>query len=288
MTVAEELNFHRAAKRLYMTQPALSRQVRHLERDLGTELLHRGSGPTALTSAGAFLLAEGRALLAAADETRNRVRRFAGDSEALTIGFFVGDNCTPALRRFASRHPSVDVRLHRIYWYDQERAVRDGAVDVAFVHLPVDPEGLELLPIRKEPRMVVLPRTHRLAGRDSVTFADIAGEPMVVHRGASREWEDAHDCNPRPDGTHVIRGPAVSNVEEKVALVAAGRAISFVPRSVAAAIASDEVVYLPVDDAPPFEVCLAYLAGRQPGPVTDFVAVARLMYRRRSAATTPS
>jgi DNA-binding transcriptional LysR family regulator len=288
VTVAEELNFHRAAKRLYMTQPALSRQVQHLERDLGTELLRRGSGPTALTSAGAFLLAEGRSLLAAADETRNRVRRFAGDSEALTFGFFVGDNCTAALRRFASRHPSVDVRLHRLYWYDQERAVRDGVVDVAFVHLPVDPEGLELLPIREEPRMVVLPRTHRLAGRDSVTFADIAGEPMVVHRGASPEWEDAHDCSPRPDGTHPKRGPAVSNVEEKVALVAAGRAISFVPRSVAAAFASDEVVYLPLDDAPPFEICLAYLAGRQPGPVTDFVAVARLMCCRRSAAATSS
>lgn len=285
VTVAEELNFHRAAERLYMTQPALSRQVRRLEHDLGTELLHRGSGPTTLTSAGAFLLGEGRSLLAAADAARSRVRRLAGEQVSLTIGFFVGDTLTPVLRRFASRHPGVDVRLHRIYWDDQERSVRDGAVDVAFVHLPVDPEGLDLLPVREEARMVVLPRTHPLAGRGSVTLADIAGEPMVVHRGASRAWEDAHDRNPRPDGSRVVPGPTVSNIEEKVALVATGRAISFVPHSVAAAFASDEVVYLPVTDAPPFEICLAALAGRPPGPVTNFLAVARTVYGEPSAAS---
>ena len=271
VAVAEELHFGRAADRLYVSQPVLSRQIQQLERDLGAELLRRTSRAVRLTPAGEQLLSDARALLASADATRRRIRAAVEGQDTLTIGFFVGDVFTDALRAFRRRHPGVDVELHRIYWNDQVGVLHDGRVDVAFVHLPIDETGLRVLPVRVEPRVAVVARTHRLADRESVAIDELADDPVIVQRGASEEWERFHNVDPRPDGSRPQPGPAVNNLEEKLQQVAVGAAISFLPASAAGAISQSDVAYIPVTDIPPIPVCIACLAGRSSPAIDGFM-----------------
>ena len=268
VAVAEDLHFGRAAQRLYIAQPVLSRHIRKLELELGTDLLVRDSRHVELTAAGAQLLEEARELLSAAEAAR---RRLHAGAQVLTVGFFVGDSFTSALVAFSRRWPNVEVRLLRIYWSDQVEVLRDRRADVAFVHLPIDADDLELLPVRAEQRVAVLPATHRLAGAAEVSIDDLAEDPVIIQNGASDAWQAFHNVDPRPDGSRPRSGPAVDNIEEKLQQVAAGRAISFLPASAAAAALQPGVVYVPVSDIPPIEICLARQAGRESPLIADFV-----------------
>jgi DNA-binding transcriptional LysR family regulator len=258
VAVAEELHFGRAAGRLYIAQPVLSRQIRKLEQEVGAELLHRSSRNVTLTPAGARLLDEARSLLAAADAAQRRVGDITRGEATLAIGFFVGDDFTPARQAFSAEHPDVTIRLLRIYWHDQTEALLDGRADVAFLHLPIDDRGLDSLPVRSEPRVAVLPVAHPAAGKRELSIAELADDPVVIQRGASPGWQSFHNVDPRPEGRHPRPGPAVDNVEEKLQHVAAGRAISFLPASVAAAVVQPGVAYVPVTDIPPIDIRLAW------------------------------
>jgi DNA-binding transcriptional LysR family regulator len=272
VAVAEELHFGRAAERLYLAQPVLSRHVQKLELELGVELLKRNSRHVELTPAGERLLEEARQLLAAADAASRRMRGVASAPARLTIGFFVGDTFTAAVRAFLADRPEAELSFLRIYWHDQVEVLRDGRADVAFVHLPVDESGLVLTPVRAEPRLAVLPADHPLAQRATVSITELADDPVIRQAGADPTWEAFHNVDPRPDGRHPRPGPEVHNIEEKLEQVAAGRAISFVPASAAAMYGRPGVVYVPVDDIPPIQICLASPAGRRSSLVADFVA----------------
>jgi DNA-binding transcriptional LysR family regulator len=277
VTVAEELHFGRAAQKAFIAQPALSRHIKQLEQQLGVELLTRTSRRVTLTDAGRQLAEDARSLLAAADATRERVIH-AAQAQRLTVGFFTGDlTLAPAMRMFAGSHPDVAVDVHRIYWDDQTRGVLDGSVDLALVHLPIDDEGLELEPLHTEPRFAILAADHPLADRDSVGIEELADDPVILHHGATAAWEAFHNFDPRPDGRAARRGPEVTCLEEKLEVVAAGRAISFLPRSAAAGIPLQPgVVAVRVSDMPPTQVSIAWSAERENPLVLDFVEVARL------------
>jgi DNA-binding transcriptional LysR family regulator len=281
VAVAEELHFGRAAERLYIAQPVLSRQIRKLEQELGTDLLVRTSRNVTLTPAGVQLLAEAKSLLAAADATRRRIEDLAAGEAALTVGFFVGDKFTAALEAFGAQHPDVAIDLRRIYWHDQTEVLLDGRVDVAFVHLPVDDQGLELLPVRSEPRVAVLPERHPAAGKSEISITDLADDPVIIQRGATPGWQAFHNVDPRPDGRHPRPGPAVDNLEEKLQHVAAGGAISFVPASVAGVFVQAGVAYVPVTDIPPIKICLAWKSG-PPSPLVAAFIEAVTEERRHS------
>jgi DNA-binding transcriptional LysR family regulator len=271
VAVAEELHFGRAAERLYIAQPVLSRQIRKLEQELGTDLLVRTSRSVALTPTGLRLLDEARSLLAAAELTRRRIGEIGATAE-LTIGFFTGDEFTAARNAFSAAHPDVTVNLLRIYWNDQEDVLRNGQADVAFLHLPVDHEGLELMPVRSEPRVAVLPASHPAADKPEISIAELADDPVIIQRGASPSWQAFHNVDPRPDGRRPRSGPEARNLEEKLQHVAAGRAISFVPASLAATVAQAGIAYVPVTDVPPIQVCLAWKADIESPLVEAFAA----------------
>lgn len=271
VAVAEELHFGRAAGRLYVAQPVLSRQIRKLEQELGTDLLERTSRNVALTLAGAQLLEEARSLLAASDATRRRMDDLVHGEASLTIGFFLGDEFTSVLRAFSAQHPNVTIDLLRIYWHDQIEVLLAGRADVAFVHLPVDDRGLELLFVRSEPRVAVLPVSHPAARKGQISIVELADDPVIVQRGASPGWQAFHNVDPRPDGRQPRPGPAVDNLEEKLQHVATGRAISFVPASTAASIVHAGIAYVPVTDIPPIKICLAWKSGGRSPLVAAFV-----------------
>jgi DNA-binding transcriptional LysR family regulator len=272
VAVAEELHFGRAAQRLYIAQPVLSRQIRKLEQELGVELLVRSSRRVALTPAGLQLMEEAESLLASAEVTRRRIGNIGDDRAVLTIGFFIGDEFTAARKAFSVRHPDVAIKLRRTYWSDQTDLLRDGRVDVAFVHLPVDDRGLELVAVRSEPRVAVLPQEHPAARQREISISELADDPVIIQRGATPAWQAFHNVDPRPDGRQPRSGPAVDNLEEKLQHVAAGGVISFLPACVAAAVVQPGIVYVRVNDIPPIPICLAWRADHPSPLVVSFRA----------------
>ncbi|MGW2715732.1 LysR family transcriptional regulator, partial [Streptomyces sp. NPDC001356] len=168
VAVAEELHFGRAAERLHVAQPVLSRQIRSLEDDLGVEVFARDRRGTLLTAAGQQLLEDAVPLLASAEALRRRVRTAARGTPTLTVGFMPGITLTPATALFTARRPGVDVRLLRTSWDDQVEVLHDGRADIGVVRLPVDQRGLQVRPLFREPRVVMVPAGHRLADRASV------------------------------------------------------------------------------------------------------------------------
>jgi DNA-binding transcriptional LysR family regulator len=266
VAVADRLHFGRAADELHIAQPVLSRQIRALEKDLGTALLTRDSHGVALTDAGRQLLADAGPLLASAHAARRRVAVAARGSRRLMIGFRAGIAVTPAIRRFADRHPDVLVDMQRIEWDDQAPMLLDGRIDVGYVRLPIDEEGLRISPLYTEPRVAVLPSGHRLAGKEQITEADVAGEPLVWHPDASTQPTRL----PHPNAGYLARG-----VDETLEHVAAGRGVSFLARSATVFYSHPEVVYVPVTDLTPDQVCLAVAASRTSPVVDDFLAAAR-------------
>jgi DNA-binding transcriptional LysR family regulator len=271
VAVAEELHFGRAAERLYIAQPVLSRQIRKLEHELGADLLVRTSRNVSLTPAGTRLLDEARSLLMVAEVSRRRIRDIIRDQAELTVGFFIGDEFTSARDAFAAGHPDVQLELLRIYWDNQTDVLHNGEADVAFVHLPVDDQGLELAPVRSEPRLAVLPANHPAAGENEISIAALADDPVIIQRGATPGWQAFHNVDPRPDGRHPRTGPEVGNLEEKLQHVAAGEAISFVPASVGAAYNHPGIAYVRVTDIPPIRICLAWKADAHSPLVEAFV-----------------
>jgi DNA-binding transcriptional LysR family regulator len=266
VTVADQLHFGRAADELHIAQPALSRQIRALEQDLGVSLFTRDRHGVELTDAGRQLLADAGPLLASAQAVRRRVSAAAGGKRRLMVGFRAGVAVTPAVRAFEGRHPDVVVDVQRIEADDQAAMLLDGRIDVGYVRLPIDEAGLRVIPLYTEPRVAVLPAGHRLAGKEEVTEADLAGEPLVWHGDPSTQPTK----RPLPNAGYLVRG-----VDEILQHVAAGRGISFLARSASVFSSHPDIVYVPVSGLAPDQVCLAVAASHTSPVVDDFVAAAR-------------
>jgi DNA-binding transcriptional LysR family regulator len=261
--VAEELHFRRAAERLHIAQPALSRAIGALERELGTPLLDRDTRSVALTAAGRQLLDDGRPLLAAAAAMRSRVERTGRGAHDLVVGFRAGIIVTPAVRAFGREHPDVTVETRSVEWDEQEEMILSGRVDVAYVREPIDPRGLRLVPLFSEPRLAALPVGHPLAPQECVTQDEIEGERYL------RLFDPVPV--PGPDGSR----PRLRSVEEKLEYVAAGHGIIVLPRSATQYYTRPDIVYRPIADAEPDIVSLACEAARRSRLVTAFFRAAQ-------------
>ncbi|MEU4520358.1 LysR substrate-binding domain-containing protein [Amycolatopsis sp. NPDC024027] len=266
VAVADTLHFGRAADRLHIAQPVLSRQIRALEQDLGAALFTRDSHGVVLTDAGAQLLTDAAPLLASADAARRRVTAATRGDRRMMVGFRAGVAVTPAIHRFAARHPDVRVDVQRIEADEQAELLLDGRIDIGYVRLPIDEAGLRVVPLYTEPRVAVLPARHRLAGKEEVTEADLAGEPLLWHADASTQ------PTRRP---HLNAGYLVRGVDETLEHVAAGRGISFLARSATVFYTHPEVAYVPVPDLAPDQVCLAMATAHLSPVVEDFFTAAQ-------------
>lgn len=266
VAVADKLHFGRAADELHIAQPVLSRQIRALEKDLGAPLLTRDSHGVLLTDAGRQLLADAGPLLASSHAVRRRVTEAARGGQRIMVGFRAGIPVAPAVRVFADKHPDVIVDVQRIEWDDQAPMLLDGRIDVSYVRLPIDEVGLRVTPVYTEPRVAVLPAGHRLAGREEITEADLAGEPLIWHADAGTQPTK----RPHPNPGYLARG-----VDETLEHVAAGRGISFLARSATVFYSHPDISYVPIPELAPDQVCLAMAATRTSPVVDDFFAAAQ-------------
>ncbi|HEY3978175.1 MAG TPA: LysR substrate-binding domain-containing protein [Streptosporangiaceae bacterium] len=270
--VAEHLNFGRAAEALHIAQPVLSRQIRALEDELKVQLLERDNRSTRLTPAGEALLEDARTLLPAADAAQRRVRDAAAGQRTLTVGFMPGLIVTAAAREISRRHPGLSVEVLRTDWTNQTDVIRDGRVDIGYLRLPADARGLAVEPLLSEPRVVVLPADHRLAGKESVTVADLAGEHLLQDPDAVPEWRDiAVELRGRLPRAAI---PPLRTVEEKLEHVAAGHGIVVLPLSTATFYTRPDIRPVPVRDVAPNQVCLAWDSSRPSALIREYAAIA--------------
>lgn len=176
VAVAEELNFARAAERLGISPPPLSRAIRQLETELGVTLFERTTHSVALTPAGTTLLAEARFALDALQAAGRRAQRAAAPEPKLVLAVKADGDAgllEGILARYASEPAAVPVAVRLCAWHEQPQLLRRGEADAALVHEPFDHTGLDTETLAAEPRVVALAATHPLATRERLTLADL-------------------------------------------------------------------------------------------------------------------
>jgi DNA-binding transcriptional LysR family regulator len=237
VAVAEERNFTRAAERLHIAQPPLSRQMQQLEETLGVELIEKGSRPLRLTEAGQFFLAHAKPLLDQVRDLKTMTQRVGKLERTLSVGFVASTlyGLLPdIIRRYCERHPEVDVTLHEMTTVEQLKALKEGRIDVGFGRLKSEDASIRRILLREERMIVALSPGHRLAEREGgVRLMELVNEPLLVYPKAPRpSFADQvlaafNEANLTPD--HVTE---VRELQIAMGLVAAGQGISIVPESV--------------------------------------------------------
>jgi DNA-binding transcriptional LysR family regulator len=260
VAVAEELHFGRAAQRLGMAQPPLSRAIRQLERRMGVALLERTSRLVRLTPPGQVLLTEARCTLTALDAAIRRTREAARTTPHLTLALKPGGDAgmlRTILDRYAASPGAVAVDLA---FSAGERAamVRDGRADLALLHRPQnDLTGLDTDDLHTQGQVVLLPESHRLTERAAISMADLHGEPMP-------RWPES-----RPD----VTGHLVTDGNQMLQLIQLGRLIAVMPESVGQHLPAG-LTSRPVLDADPVTLVLAWSQTSTSREVADFVRAA--------------
>ncbi|NBF00193.1 LysR family transcriptional regulator [Nonomuraea sp. KC401] len=258
IAVAEERNFTRAAARLTMTQPALSRAIRALERDVGAPLLVRAPGDVSLTPAGEILLGEARTLVSQAGHAMSRARRAAGTQDPLTV---TGPGCDAWLlnelvHAYDETRPLMPGRVMVGNAGDQLDQLRSGAADLALLRGSIDDETLESVILLMEQVHVLLAASHPLAGREAIVMADLSDEQVVrwkednFRHVAAELW---------PDGPPGRPGPEVSDGMQMLAVVRLGQAVVLCTPRAAAATGSADVRAVRLSDGPSLPLRLAWL-----------------------------
>ncbi|TJY69144.1 LysR family transcriptional regulator [Arthrobacter sp. CAU 1506] len=235
IAVAEELHFGRAAERLSMTQPPLSRQIQKLERSIGVELLERDNRKVALTAAGHAFLAEARKLVVSADRAPRTARRIAaGRAGEIRIGFTAATAFSllgSLLDEITQELPDVDVVLEELVTGEQIRAIMDGDLDLGLARPPFDTDLFESHLLLSENLMLAVPSGHpldRLAR--PLAMADLKDVPLIMHSPIkARYFYDLVVRQLPIEHGNVVH--TVSQILTMVALVAAGRGVAFVPES---------------------------------------------------------
>jgi DNA-binding transcriptional LysR family regulator len=228
VTVAEHRHFGRAAADLVITQPSLSRQIRRLETQVGARLLDRTPQGTRLTDAGEVFLADAKGLLRAARSSVSRTRA-AAQPRRVVVGYTTGVIATPAVLAMRHRHPDAEVTIRHLELMGAREDLVDGRVDAVVTRLPFASDGLTVTVLYDEPRVLVVPLDHRFAGKESVTFDDIADEPLPRLRGTDPAWAAYWRLEPRPDGRPAPDGPIIEAMEDKFEVIAAGQAVVVMP-----------------------------------------------------------
>ncbi|SDN40995.1 LysR family transcriptional regulator [Actinacidiphila guanduensis] len=254
VAVAEDLHFGRAARRLGMAQPPLSRAIGGLERRLGTLLLERGSRGLTLTGAGAVLLREARAVLDAVEAAERRTRRAAVAATgrpAVVLAAKAGASSellAKLLDAYAAEPGAAAVDVVLCGPGEQSRYLHDGRADVALLHRPFDDtSGFDTEELRSEGQVVILPAGHPLGARPHVRLAEVTGLPDLP----LPRW-------PRPDGTFPDGpGPRVRDHTQLTQLIVLGRACAVVPESGRTGL-SENLTAVPVSDAPRVTTVIAW------------------------------
>ena len=272
LAIADERNITRAAARLHVTQPALSRTLRDLEAHLGVRLVDRSTHHLELTPAGRTFRDRAAAAVAAVDEALDPA--LAG-TWPLRIGHAwsaFGAYTPSVLRRWQERYPETPVELLR--FDDRSAGLASGAADLSVLRAPVRLAGVRAEPLLTEARFAAVPSGRALAARDALTLADLSGETIALNVATGTTTLDLWPRETEPAGT-----VNVVNTDDWLAAIAAGRAVGVTTAATAAMYPSPGVTYVPLTDAPAVTVLLAWREPPGHPAVAAFVALAREVVR---------
>lgn len=264
VAVAEELHFTRAAERLRIAAPSLSQQITGMERRLRTTLFHRTSRSVRLTDAGRELLPMARRAVAEVDGIAQWAHNRSSEGERLRIGTMVASGPASAIFTAATeRFPEVRWEIRRFGFTGCFAALRAGEVDAALVAQVRPPAvaGITAVELWREPRVLVVPESHRLASRESVGIEETDDEVFV---GAEDTPADDWFADPRPSGARPRIDQVVRNFEEVLELCAAGVGVNIAGASAAETYPRPGVRYVPIADVPEAVTYLCTRAGTVP------------------------
>jgi DNA-binding transcriptional LysR family regulator len=278
VTVAEERHFGRAAARLHMTQPPLSRAIQQLEAEMAVALFDRTSTGASLTEAGTILFEEARNLLDHADRIPARVATAAG-VPTLTVGVLAqhpDEIRTKLANEFRAHHPGVLVVMSESNLSDPTCGLRSQLVDIALTRKPFDQRGINTRILRRETVGVVLRADDALADRRSVRLAELTDRrwfrfPEGTDPLWSAYWSGGATASERPQD-----GPVVRTVLECVEAVLWNDAVGLAPGP---ATMPDGLVVVPVVDFPPSVVVVAWRIGTRNPLVASFARIATTLFR---------
>lgn len=276
VATAEELSFTRAAERLFVSQPALSKQIRQLEENLRVKLFQRDRRTVTLTAPGKALYPAACELLRMWDETQRAVSDAAATEAAvLTVGLStsVGRGLLSELQtRFAERSPNWRLRIRQINWDDATAGLTDAEVDVAFIWLPIrDQNTFNLQVVAREPRWVAFREDHWLARRERVDFAELLDEPFLALPDSAGPLRDYWLATDERGGRPTRIGATVANAEETFAAIEEGSGIVLLASGNAVIYRRPGILTIPVTDLSPSELALAWRPGDHRSVIRDLV-----------------
>lgn len=277
IVVAEELHFSRAAIRLYLTQQALSREIRELEEWVGAKLLNRTTRKVTLTEAGHIFLTGARAVLAALDSAvAETARADRGLSGTLRLGYIPGaalELTALIVDEFRNRYPDVEVAMREFPVGDPSAGLASGASDVALLRLPVSTPNIETELLFVDPVVVMVSTTHRHAARSSVSVHDLIDDP-ITSADTDDEAHRAFWClEAVRDKKTPTRRVLIGSITEEAQLVAAGMAVAVVSSAVTQYLLAPGVRCLPIDDWPGSVAAVGWPSDEPTPLVTRFVEV---------------
>lgn len=248
VAVADEKNFTRASKRLFIAQPPLSRQIQQLEEELGVSLIEKGSRPLRLTEAGRFFYAHAQQLLGKAADLKSMTQRVGKIERTLSIGFVASTlyGILPKIiRRFRTEHNAVEISLHEMTTMDQIKALKDGSIDVGFGRIRYEDPNIRRIVLREERLIVALPVGHPLtATKTPLSLKDLIPETLIIFPKAPRpSFADQVLAAFSDRAIQLDNILEVRELQIAIGLVAAGQGVAIVPASVQG-MKRDDVSYM--------------------------------------------
>jgi DNA-binding transcriptional LysR family regulator len=275
--VAAEGNLTRAAERLFVSQPALTKQIRQLESQLGVRLFTRSRAGMTLTPAGRALADRTPAVLAGWDQALRETKAAASRAaQVLRVGFMssaANEATQEIIAAFGRRRPGWRVDMQQAAWSDPTAGLASGEVDAALLRLPFpgqDDVRIEVL--LTEPRGVALPVTHPLAACDQISFRQLWDEPFVAAPEETGWWRDYWLATDEREGHPVRIGYVTDQPDAWLTAIASGYGIALAPESAARYYARPGLTYRPVTGISPSQVGVAWPPANDTDPVVqDFV-----------------
>lgn len=284
VAVAEELHFARAAARLLIASPSLSQQIKTLERSLSVTLFERSSMGVSLTPSGEQLLPLARATLEAAEEVLGTAHRISEQRATVLRLGFLAFTLTATSRRllteFGRKIPSISVQMRQYEWDDPSGGLLAGATDAALVRPPFTGEDrLQMIELVSEPLLAIVAEGHELAGAESIPSVRLARESWLEAEAVTdpvfaRYWYFRELRGSSPP----VRTNA-ETIEEWLAEIAFGRGVNVVPAGIAEQYRRPGLAFVPVSDAPPSRLVLAW---RPDDPPEAAKTLAKFATRARS------
>jgi DNA-binding transcriptional LysR family regulator len=277
--VAAEGNLTRAAERLFVSQPALTKQIRQLESQLGVQLFTRSRAGMTLTAAGQVLAGQAPAVLDGWDQVLRETRAAASRAaRVLRVGFLAGaanEATEEIIAAFGRCRPGWRVEMRAATWLDPTAGLASGDVDTALLRLPFpgqDTVRVELL--FTEPRWVALPAAHPLAARELIAFRELRDEPFVAAPAETGWWRDWWLAADEREGRPVRIGAVTETgqPDDWLSAIANGYGVALAPESAARYYARPGIIYRPVTGVSPSQVGVAWPPAADTNPVVqDFV-----------------